>query len=123
LNSISWLYITKRWCHLAREAMPKKPRVAYVVVRGRKPGIYYSWSECNAQVSGFSGNSYMGYNNEGDAEKAWEEYLLNNPLTLQPNDNLVSGRQTFQICDEYGSDVPVLVGSTVYFTNSELLSV
>lgn len=32
----------------------------YVVLKGRKPGIYNSWPECEAQVKGFSGASYKG---------------------------------------------------------------
>jgi len=34
---------------------------AYVVWRGRKPGVYRSWNDCWAQVRGFSGAQYKSY--------------------------------------------------------------
>ncbi|RYR08615.1 hypothetical protein Ahy_B05g076389 [Arachis hypogaea] len=33
----------------------------YVVRRGRKPGIYTSWEECNRQVFGFKESEYKGF--------------------------------------------------------------
>ncbi|CAG0919549.1 unnamed protein product [Notodromas monacha] len=33
----------------------------YAVVRGYNPGIYYSWAECEPQVSGFSGADYRKF--------------------------------------------------------------
>ena len=35
----------------------KMKRKYYAVKKGKKPGIYRSWEECRAQVSGFSGAS------------------------------------------------------------------
>lgn len=46
----------------------------YVVFKGREPGIYSSWGECNNQVSGFSGNLYKAYNSEEEALSAWNLY-------------------------------------------------
>jgi viroplasmin and RNaseH domain-containing protein len=56
--------------------MGKKARkVAYVVRRGRKTGIFYTWDECDEQVKGFPDNNYEGYTVLEDAERAWEKHL------------------------------------------------
>ncbi|KAJ6812373.1 uncharacterized protein M6B38_149665 [Iris pallida] len=31
----------------------------YVVLKGRKPGVYTSWPECHMQVNGFKGACYF----------------------------------------------------------------
>ncbi len=46
---------------------------AYVVFKGRKPGIYKTWAECKAQVDGFSGPVFRGYESMEAAEKAFAE--------------------------------------------------
>jgi ribonuclease HI len=38
----------------------KKEKV-YVVFVGRKPDIYYSWEECNEQVSGYPGARHAAF--------------------------------------------------------------
>lgn len=48
---------------------------AYVVFRGRVAGIYRTWAECHAQVSGFSHAYQLGYEKLEWAEKAWAEHL------------------------------------------------
>jgi len=40
----------------------------YVVARGANPGIYHTWEECKAQVSGYSGAVYKGYSSRQEAE-------------------------------------------------------
>lgn len=40
----------------------------YAVRAGKKPGIYYSWDECKAQVDGYSGASYKGFKDLADAK-------------------------------------------------------
>ena len=55
--------------------MGKSPKVAYVVFKGRSPGVYRSWAECEAQVSGFPGNRQCGYYSVSEAEEAWKEHL------------------------------------------------
>ncbi|SKB74346.1 ribonuclease HI [Lachnospiraceae bacterium] len=44
---------------------------AYVVFKGRKPGIYKTWAECKAQVDGFSGPVFRGYSSMAEAEEAF----------------------------------------------------
>ncbi len=43
----------------------------YVVWKGRKPGIYTSWTECEAQVKGFAGAEYKSFPNREMAEAAF----------------------------------------------------
>lgn len=51
----------------------------YVVWEGRQPGIYSSWEECAAQVSGYSGAKYKSFTTEAQAQAAfkagWQEYV------------------------------------------------
>ena len=46
---------------------------AYVVFKGRKPGIYKTWAECKAQVDGFSGPVFRGYGSMEEAKEAFEK--------------------------------------------------
>ena len=41
----------------------KKKRNFYVVVNGVQPGIYHTWEECSAQVTGFPNAKYQGFSN------------------------------------------------------------
>ena len=41
----------------------------YAVARGRAPGIYPTWSECNAQVNNFSGARYKKFGTESEARE------------------------------------------------------
>lgn len=45
----------------------------YVVWAGRKPGIYTSWPECQAQVSAFKDAKYKAYESRSEAEQAFRE--------------------------------------------------
>ena len=47
--------------------MPKK---YYVVKRGHHTGVYYSWSDCQKEVTGFPGAIYKGFATQAEAE-AW----------------------------------------------------
>jgi ribonuclease HI len=44
----------------------------YVVWKGRKPGIYTSWAECEAQVKGFEGAQYKGFESREAAKIAFK---------------------------------------------------
>jgi len=46
----------------------------YVVFEGRKPGIYTSWQECEAQVKGYSGQKFRLFSDEATARNALKEY-------------------------------------------------
>lgn len=43
------------------------PSKFYAVRKGRQPGIYYSWAECQNQIHGFSGAEYKSFKTEGEA--------------------------------------------------------
>lgn len=43
----------------------------YVVWKGVKPGIYSSWDDCKAQVSGFENALYKSFSTQEEAEKAF----------------------------------------------------
>lgn len=50
--------------------MAKKAKY-YVVWQGVEPGIYRSWTECEAQVKGFAGAVYKSFDTEEEAEEAF----------------------------------------------------
>lgn len=39
----------------------------YAVRKGKKTGLFYSWVECEAAVSGYSGAEYKGFTTEEEA--------------------------------------------------------
>lgn len=45
----------------------------YVVWKGRTPGIYNNWADCDAQVSGFTNAKYKSYPTKEEADKAFLE--------------------------------------------------
>lgn len=66
--------------------MPKQKY--YVVWKGRKPGVFSTWQECSAQVTGFNGAEYKSFENREAAEAAYkseyEEYKGIRVPTLSP---------------------------------------
>jgi len=60
--------------------MPKEK--FYVVWKGRRRGVYSSWRECAAQVSGYTGAQYMAFESRALAERAfrgrYEEFRAGN---------------------------------------------
>jgi len=50
--------------------MPKQKY--YVVWKGKEPGIYLRWSECEKQIKGFEGALYKSFEVKEQAEKAYE---------------------------------------------------
>ncbi|KAG1903421.1 Caulimovirus viroplasmin-domain-containing protein [Suillus fuscotomentosus] len=45
----------------------------YVVWAGRRPGIYTTWSDCESQVSRYSGAMYQGFHT---SDQAWAAFAL-----------------------------------------------
>ncbi len=43
----------------------------YVVWRGKTPGIYTSWAECEAEIKGVQGAQYKSYKTKPEAERAF----------------------------------------------------
>lgn len=50
---------------------PKKSKRFYVVWKGKVPGIYTSWDECKAQITGVKGAQYMSFGSLDKAEMAY----------------------------------------------------
>ena len=61
----------------------------YVVWKGRKPGIYSTWAECQAQVMGFEKALYKSFPNQKEAETAYKQ----NPWSVM-NKNTKSASST-----------------------------
>ena len=51
----------------------ERSKVYYVVRRGRKPGIYRTYEECEKQVSGFSHQEYKKFSSREAAEEYMQE--------------------------------------------------
>lgn len=49
----------------------------YAVRKGRQTGIFLTWSECDAQIRGFSGAEYKSFPNKADAEA----FCNSNPMS------------------------------------------
>ena len=66
--------------------MPKQKY--YVVWKGRKTGVFTTWQECSAQVTGFNGAEYKSFENREAAEiafkSAYEEYKGIRVSTISP---------------------------------------
>ncbi len=45
----------------------------YVVWKGRKPGIYKTWAECERQTKGFQGASFKSFPTLAEAEQAYKQ--------------------------------------------------
>jgi len=55
----------------------------YVIFRGRNPGIYTEWYGKNGaeeQITGFPNARYQGFLSKEEAEKAYQEWVIKNPL-------------------------------------------
>lgn len=67
----------------------------YVVWQGVVPGIYTSWDECKAQVSGFENARYKSFESREEAEKAFGENPwkhLNTKKTKNTTDIVSAGQ-------------------------------
>ena len=42
----------------------------YIVKKGKQPGVYYNWPDCQKQVQGFAGAIFKGFASKAEAE-AW----------------------------------------------------
>ena len=49
----------------------------YVVWVGQKPGIYRSWSECQAQVVGYPNAKYKSFKTQKEATEAFSQKATN----------------------------------------------
>jgi len=69
----------------------------YVVWKGKKPGVYSTWGECQKQVVGFEGAKYMSFPNQEQAatalRKGMGSYLGKKKPAIRPaGKNSISGK-------------------------------
>lgn len=68
----------------------KKDKKYYVVWKGKEPGVYHSWSECQKQIAGFPEAKYKSFKDKELANKAihdgWEYYIGFDERKLTFND-------------------------------------
>ena len=64
----------------------------YVVYRGKVPGVYQTWAQCNAQVCGFSGNSHQSFATREEAEASYLQFIqgVEHPLLVEAPDVVVN---------------------------------
>ncbi|KAK1318946.1 hypothetical protein QJS10_CPB04g01366 [Acorus calamus] len=65
------------------------------MARGRRPGLYSSWKECEAQVKGFSA-TYAGMHSIDDADRYFQEHGVG-PLSAVENANTSDLHQAQEI--------------------------
>lgn len=53
--------------------MAKHKQKYYVVWKGKKPGIYRSWEDCKAAVSGYQGAQYKAFSTLEEAQTAFDK--------------------------------------------------
>ena len=63
----------------------------YAVRKGRKPGIYSTWSECEAQVKGFPKAEYKSFRQRTDAESYLQGNEVSNPQKKASSSAVQSG--------------------------------
>ncbi|MGE5601734.1 MAG: viroplasmin family protein [Nitrososphaerales archaeon] len=90
--------------------MAKKQKY-YVVWRGHAPGIYASWEECLAQITGYSGASHKAFDTRELAEEAFRstraDFLERHPELAEPREGRVQPRLPIAgefIADSYAVD-------------------
>ena len=52
------------------DSLKKGPANFYVVTAGRRPGLYYKWSDCRRAIAGVKGARFQGYQRLTDADRA-----------------------------------------------------
>lgn len=98
----------------------------YAVLKGRRPGIYYTWDDCKEQVDGFQGAKYksfptveeaMAYMRE-DAQAVLDLQAKREEARLAPKAHKVS-KKTLQIPDL--PPISHFPQDLVYFTDGSCL--
>ena len=63
----------------------------YVVWKGKKPGVYADWKDCEAQINGVEGAVYKSFPGPEEAQRAfsgnWKDYIrrrVSNPRVGNP---------------------------------------
>lgn len=70
------------------------PEKFYAVKKGKVPGVYLTWKECSAQVTGFSGAVYKKFFTREEAEDFLKaEDILEKPKSLSKESDKISAVQ------------------------------
>ncbi len=54
-----------------------KGKKVYAVKVGRKPGLYFTWKDCNEQITGYAGAKYKAFMNEEEALHFMDKEISN----------------------------------------------
>lgn len=54
----------------------------YVVKKGKTPGVYYNWPDCQKQVQGFPGAVYKGFVTKAEAEAWYGKPIKEEPASV-----------------------------------------
>ncbi|APB32437.1 ribonuclease H-related protein [Gloeomargarita lithophora Alchichica-D10] len=76
---------------------------AYVVWRGRKPGVYRTWDDCWEQVRSFRGAQYKGYPDWATADQAFLA-KTNDLVPSAPAPRPAKTRTTAHVAQSYAVD-------------------
>jgi ribonuclease HI len=97
----------------------------YVVFKGRTPGIYQNWTECQKQINKFKGAEHKSYLSVEAAEEAYygQDYIVNSENNEQAQEgNLLLNHFDYSIfCDGACRGNPGPAGSGVAIYQRELL--
>ncbi len=81
-----------------------KPSKFYAVKVGRRPGIYYSWPECEKQIKGYSGAQYKSFKTEKEAKTyLYSSSNLNNN-NIQSTSNRADTDMTAYVDGSFNSE-------------------
>ena len=88
--------------------MGKAKKTHYAVVKGRMPGIYHTWDDCQKQTKGWPGAVFKGFKCHEDAQ----QYFSSVAMSITPSDakvTLLEIPDSHDFDDEFGSlDVAAL---------------
>lgn len=86
-TSLSKLNAASTWLVMVRAGY-------YAVAKGKKPGIYKTWPECEAQVKGFPGATYKKFSDEAAANDFYKLYS-------QPKQSNIAAKPDAGVDDDY----------------------
>lgn len=68
------------------------PKAYYVVVCGRKTGVFTNWLEASQLVTGYKNNAHERYKSWSDARKRWKEDCLAGTVEGRLSDRSIIGK-------------------------------
>ena len=58
----------------AKKLKVEQSKTVYGVAKGRRPGVYYSWSDCQTQIQGFSNPVFRKFSTVAEAKEFCVKY-------------------------------------------------